>query len=349
MNDRGRSRTSNSVVEVYRLRVFVVLLFAAATAHAAPDASRLAALDYSASDLGTCPDAATFRDAVAAHLGYDPFVSGGPRTVQARIRRAGHAFRGTVELRDATGGAVLGAKTLESSRCDELVSTMSFAVSMAIDPVRALQAKPGPAAAEAEPSAAAPPLPVTSPAHIAPRAASELSSRLPPAPPARRLSLLPRVFAGGGVAALGPIAGGMTATFAAGAGLAYGAAFVDLEGRFLAPSSEAAGDGQVRTSTFALALLPCARLSPLFACAEASFGALQGAGETTDGESATTFFSQAGVRFGAAIHTAWFDIEPIADGLATLTRTEATFRGSEVWSTHPLGLSGGARLVMNLL
>jgi hypothetical protein len=162
--------------------------------------------------------------------------------------------------------------------------------------------------------------------------------------PPRRV--VPQIFASGGVAALGPVAG-VAGAFSVGAGLRYGAISFDLEGRYLAPSAEAAGTGQVRTSTIGVSLLPCVHRGPAFLCANVFFGALQGAAEGVDApQQATTFFSQAGVRLGAAIPIARVRLEPFVDGLATLTSTEVMFRGVSVWSSRPVGLSGGIRFVL---
>ena len=309
-------------------------------AHA--EAIEPAVLDYAvAPNAEACPDAGAFGDAVTARLGYDPFSASAGRRVIARVEHAGSAYRGSVDLRDARG-ALLGSKTLEARKCDDLVSAMSFAVSMALDPRRTLRGPPAPAPV---------PAPMSVPAN-APAAVS-LPDPLPDASPeAERAStgrppIRPHVFVGGAVATLGPIAG-FTEVLIGGAGLRYGAASLDVEGRFYAPSSVSAGAGQVRTSTLGVAVLPCAHVDPFFVCANFFLGALQGAAETIEAPAqATTLFSQAGLRLGAAIPISGVGLEPYVDALATLTRTQVTFRGTPVWSTSAAGVNGGIRLVLH--
>ena len=313
-------------------------------------ASDVTALDYAVAISATsCPDAASFRDAVAAHLGYDPFGPDGASSVRVRILRTGRSFEGRIELRDGAR-TLLGTKLLEAERCEDLISTMSFAVGMALDPASVMHPKPTRVPPEPLPVAAEAPAPPAGDVRLSASVEPRAGAVDPPRPPIAetKTRIVPRVFAGAGVATLGPVAG-TTASVLGGAGVGYGKALVEVEGRYLTPSSESAGGGQVTTSMYGVALLPCVQLAPLFLCADVLFGELQGSGGTADGQRATTFFSQTGARLGATIKTPWFDVEPVLDGLVTLTNTEATFRTGGVWSTRPFGLSLGARVAKNLL
>src|ERR1700722_15263362 len=56
----------------------------------------------------SCPDEASFRNLVAARLGYEPFATGAPDRVDVEIARSGAGLRGraSVERRDGrTPGA----------------------------------------------------------------------------------------------------------------------------------------------------------------------------------------------------------------------------------------------------
>jgi hypothetical protein len=298
-------------------------------------------LDYAVTP-GTeaCPDAQAFRDAVAAHLGYDPFAASGKRTVRARIQKSGTRLSGTVNLED-DAGQTLGSKALESSQCDDLVSAMGFAVAMAIDPSRALHPiPPAPVSPPPTPALVEPPPPP-------PRAPPDES---PPKNDKPRHRLIPQLSLGGAVAGLGPVAN-ISAAIYAGAGLRYGNASLGLEGRYETPSSHATFGGQIETSTIGAALVPCAHWSLAFFCAELFLGALEGQSEGIKGNrSDQTFFSQAGVRLGVAIPLSFapVSLEPFVEALVTLTPTEFNFlMQNNVWSTDAFGVSGGVRLVLH--
>jgi hypothetical protein len=284
-----------------------------------------------------CPAAVAFRDGIAARLGYDPFTANGARVLRARVGRSGASFRGVVELYE--GPLVLGSKTLAASRCDELVSSMTLAASMAIDPMRVLRPPQALVATEiaatkAETSPTPPPVAQLTLSTDRDRA----ETRSPP--------VVPRVFASAGVAGLGPVRG-VAAAFGVGAGLRYRAVSLDLEGHFVAPSSTEAGAGQVTTTAIGVALLPCVHTGPLFFCGELLLGELHGSAEGIDNaQQATTFLSQAGVRVGASIPFSRVYFEPFVDGLATLTTTEFEFRGADVWSSRPFGFTGGVRVAL---
>jgi hypothetical protein len=288
-----------------------------------------------------CPDVVGFGEGVAARLGYDPFTQGAKRHLRARIHRVGTTLRGTVELVDERS-RILGTKTLDASKCDDLVSAMTLAASMAIDPFHFLR----PPTTESLSESAPPIQPVRAPAPTPTRLASE---RIPDAVARPAARMIPDAFVEGGVAGFGPVAG-VAPAFGLGAGLRYRAFSFDVFGRYVAPATEAAGAGQVRTSTIGIALLPCARPGFFFVCANVFVGALQGAALGVDSpENATTFFSQAGIRLGGTIPVYRTRVEPFVDGLATLTPTDAAFRGVNVWSTRPLGFATGIRVAYPFL
>jgi hypothetical protein len=136
---------------------------------------------------------------------------------------------------------------------------------------------------------------------------------------------------------------------AVGAGLRYGSAAIDLEGRFMPASVAEVEGGRVRTSTLGISVLPCAYIDPMFVCTNVTVGALQGKAEGVDTpQSATTMFAQAGGRLGVVIRLMpRATLDPFVEALATLTRTHLNFRGREVWSTSALGVQGGVRLAVH--
>jgi hypothetical protein len=288
-----------------------------------------------------CPDVVGFEEGVAARLGYDPFTQGAKRQLRARVHRVGATFRGTVELVDEQF-RILGTKTLDASKCEDLVSAITLAASMAIDPFHFLR----PPTSESSSESAPPILPLVPSLPMSTQPASE---PIPDAVPPRAARVIPVAFVEGGVAAFGPVAG-VAPAFGLGAGMHYRAFSLDILGRYVAPATEAAGAGQVRTSTIGVALLPCARPGFFFVCANVFVGALQGAAlDVASPENATTFFSQAGIRLGGSIPVHGTRVEPFVDGLATLTPTDAAFRGVNVWSTRPVGFAGGIRVAYPFL
>jgi hypothetical protein len=310
------------------------------TAFAADDIEPTA-LDYRVEPLDdACPDAPAFRDGIALRFGYDPFTPNGARVLRARVGRSGATFRGMVELYE--GGRVLGSKMLAASRCDELVSSMALAASMAIDPLRVL--RPALAAPDVTPTK----VPEASPT---PRPVAQLTPSTDVATDRDRAEVrsppvVPQLFASAGVAGLGPVAG-VAFAISVGAGLRYRAVSLDLEGHFVAPSSTDAGAGRVTTTAFGAAVLPCVHSGLMFFCGELLVGELHGSAEGIDNaEQASTFLSQAGVRIGASIPLSRLRFEPFVDGLATLTSTEFQFRSANVWSSRPLGLTGGIRVAL---
>ncbi len=343
---------SNRLISL-RVRVawltFVACVLASTAARA--DAEQSRALDFDvAADVSGCGDAQSFGESVAAHLGYNPFLASDPSTtkgsVRTRIRSKGSLLVGTVELLDESG-KTLGAKSLESARCEDLLAAMSFAVGMAIDPSRTLHA--GAATTPATPPVV--PAPATKPPEKSSDDESAANSRANEAPQkktARDFRVEPQLALGGGVTGLGPAAG-VAGVFYAGAGARYGAASLEIEGRYSSPSSQNVTGGKVTTSTIGASLVPCAHLGLAFLCAQIFVGALDGQAEGIQNQQGgTTFFSQAGVRAGVSIPLgASFALEPFVDGLVTLTPTTLKFLNVDVWSADAVGLTGGIRLVLH--
>src|SRR5438445_384015 len=84
-----------------------------------------------------CADEGGMRDAVAARLGYDPFVATADQQLTILLDRRGGEWQARIDLADAARGK-RGARSLSSrdKTCDELVSAVSLAVALAIDPMR---------------------------------------------------------------------------------------------------------------------------------------------------------------------------------------------------------------------
>ena len=102
------------------------LLFAGRDAYASHaevelDYTRLAGAE-------SCPGQEQLRTAVAARLGYDPFVVGGDHEViVVRIARVGGGLEGSIERRDAAHATIGKAARIvsKSADCTELTSSLA--------------------------------------------------------------------------------------------------------------------------------------------------------------------------------------------------------------------------------
>lgn len=108
------------------------LLTAAGSARAFPSSRLVYARGPGAE---SCPERDVLSRAVAARLGYDPFLPSSDKTIVARIVRENENLKGQVELIDERG-LELGLREFSAApeQCDELVKTMALSISIAIDP-----------------------------------------------------------------------------------------------------------------------------------------------------------------------------------------------------------------------
>jgi hypothetical protein len=319
-------------------------------------------LDYEvAAGLDGCPDAARFRELVAARLGYDPFAATAGRALRVRIEPVLHTpmLRGEMRLRDGGDGWV-GGKSLEATRCEDVAAAMALAASMAIDPAAALAPRPQvrPAAPDAHediPESARPARggapPESSPVALPMPVARDAPEAPPRAPSRSALRVTPAVYAGAGAATLGEVPGPVAAVVEAGVAVERGWLSVELGGRYVAPSVASsvasAGAGQVRVSAVGAELAPCVHVWPLVGCATLLAGVLQGSARNVQEErEGSSFFSAVGLRLGVRFGVGRARVEPFLEGTATLTSTDLLFRGETAWSSHPLGLSAGARVAL---
>jgi hypothetical protein len=296
----------------------------------------------------SCADEPGMRDAVAARLGYDPFVEGaGDRVTIAFDRRAGE-WHARVELEDAAH-TKKGSRALASHEktCDELVSAVSLAVALAID-------RESSSSAPAEPPRVLP-APAVEPATAPPEPARDAPPAAPEGPPPSGPPPVWFASAGGFVAA------GVVPTVAFGPRLRAGVAWtrwsVALDGVYVAPASEDSPRGSVSASVLAGGVLPCLRLAgegfTIDACARALFGGLFGeASRVGISTPSTDPWAAVGAEIGGELllHPR-FGLRLHAGALATLTRTFLRIREGgrdvDVWSTPAFSGSGGLEAVVH--
>lgn len=287
-------------------------------------------------EAASCPDEHAVRAAVAARLGYDPFLAYARSTMFAEVRKRGSDYTVAIKLIDENN-IVRGARELvhEGEPCSELVNLMALSMSIAIDPLSLAGPRtpdappPEPPPDEApEPPAPAPPAPP-----VLARPPVEAPSR-----PSRTwhfdLGLGPALSIG---AAPAPAVGARLGTYAH---MNRFSAFLEAQGDL--PASGELGRGRVRTSILQGALGACYGLPWLFGCALGTFGALSASSEGISApRTETAPHASLGLRVGTELRLLpAFAVRAQMDGLGLLTPHRFAVNGSEVESLSTFALSG---------
>ncbi|WP_394825191.1 hypothetical protein [Pendulispora albinea] len=355
--------------------IAVAAVFAGPSAFAAdgPDAAEheTARLVYQAPDAPVCPDESSFRNLVAARLGYDPFRPDGRHAVTVKLQKERGRIRARAEVRRAgpaqgsgrePGGApqAAGARELAGEACEPLAAALATTVAMALDPVRgasgetSLPPLPNPKA-ETPPAGptvvfieqapgSQPPQENPAPRESAPPRESSSARAAPPpreahAAPGERVAF---------VASVGPVASFALApapTFggAMDIGFRYGAFSLSAEGRVeWTPSTATVDSGdRVEATVYSGALLPCVHFGGWLGCAVGRIGAFQGrAPDVVRPSLGTSTFGAVGLRGGYALSiTKIVAIRAAIEGALPLVRTTLKIDGTGVW-TAPPGTAG---------
>lgn len=296
----------------------------------------------------SCPGEQELRDAVAVRLGHDPFTPQAALHIVVRLSGAGTELLGELILRDGSGQEVGKEQFRErTGDCSRLYASVGLAASLALTPIRGVEARDQPTkqsrAPAAEPPVSRPQLPLPPPAAPAP------SIAVLPAPsaaaPAPETSLWRYELSLGGAFAVGSapsIAGGLVA------GVAFGqrpwSIGAEIRGYF-PESKDAAGGGSVETSLIAGASLACVEVDgpvPLFACGVVSAGMrlAEGAGVDVPKASSAPYLGIGG-RVGFTFPV-WsrFALRVHGDGAWTPLASELYLGEQLVWTT-PKGIVGG--------
>ena len=318
--------TRASVASAASLAVTAAMILTSATAGAAPSARLVYVREKGAED---CPDEAALRAAVAARLGYDPFLPAASATLFAEIWRAPGAYRARVKLVDEDN-VVRGARELEHTgpHCSDLVDAMALTMSIAIDP-RSLIAPVAPEAPA--------PLPVPVPVPVPAPAPDPVPDR-PPAPPAPRApthlfaALTPTTTLGAAPAAAVGIVGSV--------GLQSRPFSIALEARGDLPASRDVPLGTVSTSLLAATVAPCFARGIVMACALGTVGRLLGeARGIRDPRSDSAVHALAGGRLGVAEPlTSTVDLRANVDVLYALTPQILRIDGQDAYSLPRLSV-----------
>jgi hypothetical protein len=318
-------------------------------------------LSYSVPAGSSCPDEASFRNLVAARLGYDPFVNGGKHATSVEFSLHGRQMRGRAVV-TRFGSTVPGIRELNVNpdECMSLAAALATAVGIALDPARERQVasapKPTPAptpvaplAPTPVPSAPAPPI-----APVAPVAISAARPAfLPAAPPSAPVDTALFLRAGGSVSF------GTAPSTAYGAELGIGgrANWFSLEaiGRAEVTAGarrSAAGEPRLEVTIISGGLLPCIQhRSGLIGCVEARFGALQGRSpDVTNPELGNSLFGVIGLRGGYRLKLSrLIALQATLEGGQQLVRTSLKIDKRAVWTSPGLEGGGSLSLMVNLL
>lgn len=291
---------------------------------------------------GRCPDEESFRNQIAARLGYPPFTTSGRHRVAVSLTAARGRVRGRAEVTRA-GQTTPGVRELDDTidNCEALASALATTVAIALDPVRGL----GPA-----PEPVAPPLPPPPPHD---RDADRDRGPQPVAPPAeqRAASTPIRIFAGaGGVFSLG-VAPGPAIGAEAAVGARREAFSLELSARLetTTGSERVATGDRVEATVLSGALAPCGQLGVFVGCVFGRAGAFQGrAPDVVNPSLGTTVFGAVGLRAGVRfVVWRWISLEALAEAGLPLVRTSLRIGAGDAW-TAPPAFFGGRLAVMVL-
>lgn len=121
---------------VTRIASTFLVVLATLGGRASADERALVRLEWSSELSEPCPDEASFRELVAARLGWEPFASEAERVLVVRFERVSRlGARVRVTLRRAD--EVIGQRQIEGriTTCGELAESAALAVAAAIDPL----------------------------------------------------------------------------------------------------------------------------------------------------------------------------------------------------------------------
>jgi hypothetical protein len=284
-----------------RRRHVSLLAVAGALRAASVDAAPSARLVYLRNPgAETCPDADAIRSAVAARLGYDPFVAYASATMFAEVSKEGASFRARIKLVDENN-VVRGTRDLvqEGPACTALIDTMALSMSIAIDPYSLTRGPqpPPPESNATSPSPTANPTPTPTPTPT-----PSLTPSLTPTPTPSPTPIPPSPSPWHLDAGLGP-----TAWIGAAPAMSLGgAAFVRprwnwlsvaLEGDVNLPASQDLHPAVVETSLLLGQIVPCAHVGWFGACGLASLGSVHATSRNvTAPRDASAFYAALGLR-----------------------------------------------------
>jgi hypothetical protein len=315
----------------------------AGTGYARAEDRASVVLSYDASRAETnCPDEASFRNLVAARLGYDPFTTQALDRVDIEIVRSASQLRGRASVQRAgTKGGGDREIVGRHDECEALAAALATTVAIALDPVRAM----GPTLA---PPVLPPPPPVATPTEpSAPPPPVVVRDTRPALPPSVRKESIRLFGSAAGVASVGA-APSITLGGEVGFGLGVRAFSLELTGRAEAMPGAAqvpSGD-RIEVTILSTALVPCSHFGGVAVCAFGRVGTFQGyATDVATPSLHTSVFASAGARSGYTLAlSSVFALQGEIEVGFPLVRTALAIDGASVWTAPPVigGVSLGA-------
>lgn len=327
-------------------------LFAWSTA-AAAEPPRSVRLVYEPPPVASCPDEASFRNLVAARLGYDPFVATSNDEVHVTFARRGAKLRARADVTSA-GATSPSARELdgEPDQCEALGAALATTIAIALDPLASLgpaspnAPPPPPPQQQRPPAQQQPPPPLPAPQRATPDAARSPTSR------ALADGAHVHVFAAVGGVASAAVAPSVSFGGEAGVGLRAAAFSVEAEGRvegMLAPVHVASGD-RLDASVLTGALIPCANLREWAPCGVLRLGAFQGhAPDVANPSLGSSLYAAVGARLGYVIPlSGTFSLRPAVEVTFCLNRTSLLVDHETVWTAPPIAAAIQLELLASL-
>jgi hypothetical protein len=265
---------------------------------------------------------------VARRSGYDPFTPDAPARLIATVTRQGSEIIGALQFYDDAGTPGWSkAFRVRSNDCGTLIAAMGAEIEYEFSP-----SLTGPPAAP--PSSPPPPPPPGS---------------SPPPPPPAPEPFRPVELSAGGLLSAG-FAPAITLGPTLGAGYRWRIFSLAAELRFIAPASgsvAALPGARVSTVSIGGAVVPCARIAPVFGCVVLSVADVFGSSTGVDvRRNASGVYMGAGLRAGVdAPISPRFALRFSVEGLLTIRSSLLILDGSEVWETSRVSGSVGAALV----
>ncbi|HEX3855237.1 MAG TPA: hypothetical protein VHW01_29945 [Polyangiaceae bacterium] len=303
----------------------------ATRAQAAPPPQLVVALSYRLDPgLRGCEGEAEFRESVVAQLGYDPFRSEAPHHITAEVTETESGIDGRLAWADSNGNPE-GERRLSSpgQDCDSFLKNMAFAMAVQIQLISGTEAE----SVSTTTPASAPPTPP-------PKPAPAERSFAQPAAPARTWSL---VLGAGPVAEVGPLPS-LAEGFRLFAAVRADALSLELSPQITLPVTQGRADSSgFHATSYAVAVVPCARRSNFALCAVGVVGLLSVRGfGVDDARSPSSFVAKAGLRLAVDQPLSRrLTLGAHADGLGMLTPRTVLLNEEPVWRTPALGLALG--------
>lgn len=288
-------------------------LLSVGTAHATPRSARL--VYVRAANAEQCADEGGLRAAVAARLGYDPFVAYAATTLVVEVRARPGAFEADIHVLEGDG-VEAGRRKIASpgADCQKVIDALALSLSIIVDPVAALRGPP-----QSPPVAPEAPAPADeTPAARNPAPARTEVGEVPPADrsdrrPSDRTEArpTPHLVPAFLVAAYGSVAEAPSATAGA---LVSGrvrlrdfSLGVDVRADLPATHSFGAA-GSAKSHSVTGWLVPCAHFGPFAGCALVGAGGFFATGEVAVPVSQSRWILSVGGRgvFDLALGRHWF-------------------------------------------